>query len=71
MSTVADPLALERLRKIREHVEIAHREVQSAQWLAYGYDAPGMPTAARRIRLPLNRAQNILIKLLIHRLPPR
>ena len=62
-----DPLKEARLRAIREHVEIAHREVQSAQRLAYKHDTP----SPLRIRLPLNRAQDILIRLLIHRLPPR
>jgi hypothetical protein len=60
-----DPLAEARLRAIREHVELAHREVQSAQRIAYADPAP------RRVRLALNRAQDTLIRLLIHRLPPR
>lgn len=62
-----DPLKEARLRAIREYVEEAHRAVQAAQRLAYERDTP----SPLRIRLPLNRAQDILIKLLIHRLPPR
>ena len=60
-----DPLADARLRAIREHVEIAHREVQSAQRIAYNDPSPW------RVRMALNKAQDILIRLLIHRLPPR
>ena len=60
-----DPLADARLRAIREHVETAHREVQSAQRIAYNDPSPW------RIRMGLNKAQDILIRLLIHRLPPR
>jgi hypothetical protein len=60
-----DPLADARLAAIREHVETAHREVQSAQRIAYNDPAPW------RIRMGLNKAQDILIRLLIHRLPPR
>ena len=62
-----DPLAEARLKAIREHVETAHREVQSAQRLAYTTDG----LAPLRIRLGLDKAQSILIKLLIHRLPTR
>jgi hypothetical protein len=61
-----DPLADARLAAIREHVEVAHREVQAAQRLAY--EETG---ASLRTRLALNKAQDILIRVLIHRLPPR
>ena len=40
--------------------------MQAAQRLAY--DASLAPL---RVRLGLNKAQNVLIRLLIHRLPPR
>ena len=62
-----DPLAPARLLAIREHVETAHREVQAAQRLAYDHDH----LAPLRVRFGLNKAQDVLIKLLVHRLPTR
>jgi hypothetical protein len=56
----------DRSARIRAHIEIAHREVQAAQRLAYK-----KPTASLGIRLALNRAQNTLIKLIVHGLRPR
>lgn len=58
----------DRIIKIRDHVEMAHREVQAAQKLAYQSDFGVGDLAPLRIRLALNKAQNILIKLLVHRL---
>lgn len=63
--------AAERLARIRGHVEVAHREVQAAQRLAYESDFGVGDVAPLRVRLGLNRAQNTLIKLLVHRLPSR
>ena len=59
------------LLKIREHVEAAHREVRAAQDVAYGVRLSGNWNAPLGVRLALNRAQNILLKLLLHRLPQR
>jgi hypothetical protein len=58
-----------RLATIREHVEIAHREIQAAQKLAYESSHGVGDLAPLRVRLALNRAQSTLIKLLVHRLP--
>lgn len=63
----ADP-ANERLLAIRRHVERAHMEVQAAQKLAYESDHGTGELAPLRVRFALNKAQNVLIKLLVHRL---
>lgn len=57
----------QRLRAIRRLVETAHRDVQEAQRLAYASDGDGS-VAPLRVRLALNKAQNVLIKLLVHAL---
>ena len=46
--------------ELRTLVQVAHLYVQHAQDAAYKDNAPW------RIRFALNRAQNILIKLLVH-----
>lgn len=61
------------MREIRDHVEQAHEHIQAAQEIAYrnGLGAPLLRrdcVAPLRVRLALNRAQSVLIKLLVHRL---
>lgn len=58
----------ENLRLIDEHVREAHRHLLDAIDLAYG--ANGGLLAPRRVRLALDRAQQILIKLIVHVLIP-
>lgn len=59
----------QRLMEIHNQVEIAHRAVQQAQRLAYGSDWGVGDLAPWRVRLALNRAQSVLIRLLVRRLP--
>lgn len=54
----------ERLARIRVQVDVAHAALQRAQRLAYEDDR-----APLRVCLALNKAQDVLIKLLVHRLP--
>lgn len=53
-------------QKLANLVSKAHRAVQDAQRIAYEPDSK----VSLRTRLALNKAQNILIKLLVHKLPP-
>jgi hypothetical protein len=58
--------ATEARKALRQEVEAAHRHVQKAQSIAYGnlWHEPGLFWT----RLALNKAQNLLIKQLVHRL---
>ena len=48
---------------LREEVEAAHRHTQAAQKIAY----KDGQRASLGVRLALNKAQNILIKLLVYK----
>jgi hypothetical protein len=55
------------LATLRAEIEAAHRHIQNAQQIVYHDHAP----VRRRVPYAINRAQNTLIKLIVHERWPR